>query len=353
MQENLIFSLKIIPKPKFRGFLLYLLDTILFQNPEFWNYSLSEKTNTIQSLIKSSDNSVLALFPNYQYKSFIGDICSDLLYNIKPEKLQNPDKFSLISSLLAYFLDFSEVKVFEKNQKFLIFLYKASKKPITNFLKLLDFLEKELKDQQNLEITRNYIIQIANLPIPLLHFLEFFDKNLKETQIFLHKENSFEILDFDVELHMISSLLNQLFSEENLQIFLEIDKKGLFEAFYIKGNIGLKRNLLKSVFFLKKFERKKIDNKLFNDFSQRKFHENLIKEGVLSENYDIFFECLEIIKKFEGKLNDFYQEIIVKIITISMDNSFQITENYQLFSLILCILEEILQKTLKNEKKTI
>ena len=309
--KKLIFSQlysSLEPKPKFRNFLLFLIDRISSKYPEFSNDTLDEKTYKIQRISQEAENSILALFTNYSYKSMLGDLCSDILYNIKPERFEKETKENLkIPMYLSFFLDFTSISIYECN---LIKISLNDEKKPSILMKILNFMEKELISEKTISIIRDYIIQITNLPIPLINFIMNFNQLITQYEVL--DEKTGEKLDVYIQFSRIHAFLMRLMCEENLQILNILEKRSLFDVFYSDIGLGFHSDFLPIFCFIRNLDRNHIETRLLTIFSSHKYHESLIKScmRLKPSSYMSFFESIEFLKANDCHLQDFSKDIM-------------------------------------------
>lgn len=147
-----------------------------------------------QIFIKTLNNPILQLYNSYQFKNFIGDMCSDLKFNLKkPANLQESLQLFLN---LANFSQDSQTK--EISYDFL---------SATPLLKTLNFLNKCLINNEEFLY---YVLNIQDLVLPLLEFCVKLFENLNNSKI---KPQLFEFLELGGSL---TRFLRTLFCEKKL-----------------------------------------------------------------------------------------------------------------------------------------
>ena len=281
-------------KPKFRSFLLSLLAHI-HSTLDFPSLTPLEKTRLLQAHIQNSDNSIKALYSNYNYKSLITDICSEILFNLK-EKQGLLSESERNSYFLSFFLDFNSMDISLDAGKNVVTLEKP--KSSSNFLNLLGFLEEELILPAN-EI-RTYIVQIAELPLQIITFLE--NTNFSE---FILRDAEKNTIDLNKEFEVIDRFLDECLIDDELQWMVQLEKKAIFDKIFI-GHV-IKRKRLKVIEFFNKIIENGViykDDRLRERIMNRDFQINALK-NINKDDFTGFVELCEMIKRLNNNNIDF------------------------------------------------
>ena len=308
-------------KPKFRSFLLSILSHL--QSKSFHPLPPSEKTLILQSFInQSSENSLKTLYSNYHYKSLISDICSDLLYNLK-EKEGFSNEEEKKAYLLSFFIDFRSIETSRESGKLVLIIEKTSNQ--SNFIRFLTFLMNELRNNNDL---RTYIVQIADLPIPLYLFLENLLKspNFINNEAAIIRDNEGNIEDLAQEIEIIEGFFEEcLIDDEETQLLNQLEKRGLLEKVLINGII--KRKRLKILEFLNKIiEKGLINEKLKENLLIKGFGEKALK-ALNSDDILGFIEISVFLRKIPYNNETFFDIIYEEIKTFINENIRRNIEN--------------------------
>jgi len=209
---------------------------------DFHNLQDSLKGPKFALLIKSLNNPILQLYSSYNFKNFIGDMCSDLKYNMK-----NPTNFEEMLGLFLLFRDF--------DKKDLLISFDFMER--TPIYKTLAFLYKSLS---NNEENLTYVLNIQDLLIPILDFAEPFFIEINESRF----EASIlqEILDLGLLIFRILRLFFGLRSLIAWKALISKKKASVFLLFYTMKFVQIpeiKSPLIEILEFLISVERKSLD----------------------------------------------------------------------------------------------
>lgn len=179
MQNLLIEALN--KQHNFNSFLGDLLK-ILLKTPKFNDFSQNEKSSYFLQITNNSHNSS---YKNYSFKTFLKDLCSDIVFNIKRDRFEDYEPILKISS---YFSLFYTLETFELDSKTLQISFSYIESSL--LIEYLCFLQSELDFCRNEEVLE-VVIQVNSIFGEIMAFLKGF---LQEISYF--NLSPLNILDF-------------------------------------------------------------------------------------------------------------------------------------------------------------